>query len=335
LVIAIGATLILIILAIVVVGYYREFYQPPRVMAGEIRGIRFTMGDLVQRIRVLQGIGRYTSGGFVDLSTVPFEILQEMIQAEILRQASPGLGITVTQKDIDESLHDQFRPKPPPGQETDPGQLEQEFQNNYKAFLTATSLSDQEYRVIVQERLARQQLWFLLGSNIPEKLEQVEVEWIKLELGGNLVPSEVRKRLDTEDFAQVAAEVGAPDTFANESGYVGWLPQRAFPDLDEVIFGGEGKAPLAVGAISDPVVTREGSYIIRKKSSPEQRELSPLMRAKLNNELLTKWQNEQLKRGSDEGWLRMNFDSDKYAWVAAQVRVSAPRVPPVPPQGQR
>lgn len=357
LLIVVGATLILVIFAIVAVGYYREFYQPPRIMAGEIRGVRFKMGDLVQRIRVLQGIGRYTSGGRVDLSRVPFEYLQGLLHAEILRQASPGLGITITKDDIDQALREDFKPAVSPGQETDPGQVEKEFQENYKRFLTATGLSDKDYRVIVEERLAERQLFFLLGTNIPKTLEQVEVEWIRLDLEGGIVPTEVKKRLDTEDFAKVAAEVGRPDRFTNEEGYVGWIPQGTFPELDEVLFGskkteppssgGTGTTgdsqlsvrpktePLAVGAISDPVFTRGGVYLIRKKGGPEVRELSDLIRVKLNIELLTKWKNDQVERGAKEGWVRMNFDSNKYAWVAEQVRVSAPRVPPVPPQGQR
>ena len=343
LLIVVGSTLILVIVAIIAVGYFREFYQPPRVMAGEIRGVNFTMGDLVKRIRVLQGIGRYSSGGFVDLSTVPFEILQDMINAEVLRQASPGLGITVTPADIDQTLKGQFSPTVPPGQETDPGQVEKEFQENYQKFRTATGLSQTDYRVILQERLAEQQLRFLLGSGIPAMPEQVEVEWINLgtgqQRGQSIVPADVKKRLATEDFAAVAAEVGTQDGFANESGYVGWVPKGAFPDLDETLFGSEKPEPatadpknkvepLAVGAISDPIATRDGTYIVRNKNGPETHELAPNIKSKLNTELVKKWHNDQLSRGSNEGWLKMNFNSEKYAWVAEQVRVSAPRTNP-------
>ena len=83
--ITIGTMLISAILAIVAVGFYREFYEPPRVMAGSIRGVEFTMGDLVERIRVVQGVNRY-QGGRVDLSVVPFEYLQGLLNSEILRQ---------------------------------------------------------------------------------------------------------------------------------------------------------------------------------------------------------------------------------------------------------
>jgi parvulin-like peptidyl-prolyl isomerase len=330
--ITIGAMLILAIFAIIAVGYYREFYEPPRVMAGEIRGVEFTMGDLVERIRVLQGINRYEGGG-VDLSVIPFQYLQDMLNAEILRQAAPGLGLTVTEEDIDAAIKDRFYPTSPPGQETDPGQLDREFQNNYQNFLTQVRLSEEEYRTLVEEQLLEGQLTALLGANIPEKPEAVEVELIRLEHGGGVVPQEVRDRLDNEDFNAVAAEVGQPLVFAgqrlaDQQGYVGWMPEGAFPDLDEVLFGSaeEKKEPLAVGEISDPISTQEGVYIVHKLSEPAQHELTDLMRFKLNREMVEKWKNEQLTRGSNEGWLHINFDSDRYAWVADQVRLTAPRV---------
>jgi parvulin-like peptidyl-prolyl isomerase len=331
--ITVGAMLILAIVAIVAVGYFREFYQPPRVMAGEIRGVRFTMGDLVERIRVLQGINRnHPQGqGFVDLSKIPFQFLQDMLFDQIVRQAAPGLGLTVTEEDIDEQLKREFYPSKPAGQETDPGQLDREYQNVYSNFLTQVRLSDEEYRDMALERLYQTQLHLLLGADIPEKLEQVELEWIRMDHGGAVLPEDVRTRLEIEDFAIVAPDVFMPNQeglrFADQGGYVGWVPQGAFPDLDDFIYGNEedGREPLAVDEISQPVQTQDGIYLIHKLAGPEEQGLSPLMRFKLNTELVNMWRNEQLTRGSDEGWLKVNFDSDRYAWVADQVRLTAPR----------
>ena len=51
-------------------------------------------------------------------------------------------------------------------------------------------------------------------------------------------------------------------------------------------------------------------------------------------EMVEGWQETQLTQGSHDGWLEINFDSDRYAWVADQVRLTAPRVPKHPPQNQ-
>ena len=48
----IGTILTLVVAGVVGFGYYQEFYKPPRVWAGSVRNVEFTMGDLVSRIRV-------------------------------------------------------------------------------------------------------------------------------------------------------------------------------------------------------------------------------------------------------------------------------------------
>ncbi len=327
----IGAGLLVLVIGIVVFGFYQEFYRPPRVWAGSVRDQEFKMGDLVERIRVLQGLS-----GQVDLSTVPFEYLRDLLNAEVLRQAAPNLGFRLTDEDIDGVIKAQFYPSVPEGQESDPGQLDQEFRNNYQIFLARTGLAAADFRVIVQEQLALQQLGLMLGRTIPETTEQVEVEWIRSEIEGRIDVGAIRARLGSEktgggeEFVKVAGEVGIPAGFADRTGYVGWVPEGAFPELDGALFGDEERdiPPLEVGEISGPIFTQDGIYIVRLLTGPTDREFSNQMRNKLNIELVTKWQTNEQIRGANEGWLRMNFNSKWYAWVADQVRLSAPRVAP-------
>ena len=133
-----------------------------------------------------------------------------------------------------------------------------------------------------------------------------------------------------ENFAKVASEVGTSAGFADQQGYVGWVPKGAFPDLDHALFGDDerDRPPLAIGEISGPLFTQDGVYIARILSGPEDREFTFKMHNKLNGELVTKWQNDEQAKGADEGWLRMNFNSKLYSWVADQVALSAARVAP-------
>ncbi len=328
----IGALLVAVVVGIVSYGYYEEFYKPPRVWAGSVNNVEFDMGDLVARIRVLQGVNRY-QGGEVDLSTVPFEYLQNLINAEILRQEAPQLGISPTEADIDDELRSRFGPSVTPGQEVDPGQLEREYQENYSTFLTSTGLSDADYRIIAAEQITFRHLALAIGSTIEQSMEQVEVQWIRLPLERDsqtrgVQPNDVARRLQIEDFSVVAREVNQSNGFSRGDGYVGWVPAKAFPDLNPAFFGDpvRGIDPLVVGDASPPIFTSDGIFIVKVLSGPRIEELRPIMRIKLNIELVREWQEAQVKTGSEAGTVRMNFNSRLYEWVADQVFVTAPRI---------
>ena len=320
----IGAVLVVVIAGVLAAGYYQEFYRPPTVWAGKVRDVQFTMGDLVQRIRVEQGLT-----GTVDLSSSPFDYLRHLLDAEILKQESARLGIGVTDELVEAVLRSRFYPVAPTGQATDPGQLDREFENNYQIFLTRTGLSEADHLIIVEEQLRLQQLYILLSSDIEDNLEQVEVEWIRLEVTGQVTPADVMARLEIESFSEVARSVGVSAGFADPSGYVGWVPSQAFPEIGLALFGDPeyDKGPLKVGELDRPIFSRDGTYIVRKLSDPEIRPLSNIMRAKLNAELVESWQKELLSQGSEQGWVKMKFNDRLYKWVADQVGVSAPRNP--------
>ncbi len=334
--IIVGAALILVIVGVVLAGVYQQFILPPRVMAGDVRGVRFTMGDLVERIRVLQGINRY-QGGQVDFSRIPFQLLTDLLHAEILRQAAPGLGINVTDAQIDQAIRDQFRPEPEPGQEVTDAQLDAEFDNVYKNFLTQVNLTDDAYRRIMEERLHQSTLFGIMLGSLPEEAPQVELQAIALSLNSSASPEAVRERLVLgQDFGSVSREISGND------GYIGWVPEGAFPEFDRYLFGEteiaedgtETRKPatLEPGEISTPIYDDETIFIIQTIGGPETREVGSQMLFQMASARVEKWKDDQLARGSEEGWVKINFDSNRYAWVTDQVRLTAPRVTPPPQQ---
>ena len=323
----IAAFLIIAVLGVVGFGYYQEFYKPPRVWAGSVRDVEFTMGDLVSRIRVLQGVNRY-KGGQVNLSRIPFEYLQNLVHAEILRQQSPKLGITIRDEDIEQELRRQFLPTADPGQETDPGQLEREFKDTYGAYLTATGLSDADFRVIVEEQLAERGLAMILSQEIEERQPHVEIQWIQLPLDGDVLVQDVIRRLENEDFTRIAQELNSSSQFSDNSGYVGWVPKGAFPDFDDFLFGNEqeGLDPVTSGLIDEPIFTSDAYFILNVLSTSEDQDLTRLMGNKLLRESMNRWQRDALVEGTGSGIVRMNFNSKLYDWVTDQVFVTAPRI---------
>ena len=230
-----------------------------------------------------------------------------------------------------------FRPEPAPGQEVDDAQLDAEYRSDYIAFLTQVNLDDGDYRRIVEERLQQRELFTRMLATLPAETPQVELQAIGIGINSDAAPEAVRERLQLgEDFAAVAREINGSD------GNIGWVPEGAFPEFDPYLFGavdedsGERSDPLlAPGEVSDPIYADETIFLIQIAGGPETRAVAPPMQFQLAGALVQEWKDDQLAQGSEEGWVKINFDSNRYAWVTDQVRIHrAPRYA-LPPARRR
>ena len=335
LVILVGVVILLVIGGIAVFGYYREFMAPARVLAARVGDTRYTQGDLVKRMRMFQAtLG--AAGQPIDFATAPFETLNSMLEAGMTSRFAPGFGIRVTEGDVDLYLEQQFSPSVPEGQEVREGQIQREYRGRYQTFLDKGQLSDKDYRRLVEERVYKARIREVLGEQIPLITDQVEVHWIVLPSPVGLIgsaapsspPDQILKRLEEEDFEDVAKELSAERRYADDQGYVGWVPQGAFHFLDETLFGGENRKPLSLNEISQPMFSQDGTYLVKVTAGPEEREISETMREKLKDQAFENWILEKKEIGTREGWWEMKFDSKIYSWVVKQVTEAAPRVTP-------
>ena len=345
-ILAVGGVLLLAVAGIAIYGFYDQFVEPNRVLAARVGDTRYTQGDLVKRLRMEQSASAAIGQPF-DFATTPLRTLLGMAEAEIIRRSAPGFNIYVSESDIQEGLLERFGPSVDPGEEVREGQLQQEFEENYRRFLTNSHLSDGDYRRIVEESIYRERMREKLGEQIPSVAEQVEVQWIKLTApgaGGELPapgagdplttsPESVRLRLENEDFTKVAEEVSVFSSYTDNeggAGYVGWMPKGAFPLLDPFLYGNDEVEPLGINEISEPIFTTEGIFILKVLSEPEYQDISEIMTEKLKTESLENWLQEQKTIGGEEGWYEVNWNSDIYAWVNEQVRKTAPPPSPTP-----
>ena len=326
----VGAVFLLAIAGVVAFGYYDRFIAPTRVMAARVGNVRYTQGDLVDRMRVLQADARAEGQPF-DLGRTPFEVLDKMSEAEIIRRYASEYGVQVTDEDVEFGLLLRFYPRVPEGQESVSGQIEQEYKDAYRRFLDESHVDDEAYREIVEETIYRSRLKAALGELVPTTAEQVEVHWIRLQPQGglpilgqpqNVAPESILRMLETTDFDEVAMEVSIPDDYSDSRGYVGWVPQGAFPRLDPLLFGNDSTDPLPRNRPSDPVLRDEGTYILKVTGGPEEREVSQVMTDRLKEQALDLWLGEKKVQGSEEGWLEVKFDSKIYDWVIEQMRQS-------------
>ena len=339
-VILVGATLLMGIAAIAVYGWYDAYVAPPRVLAARVGDKKYTQGDLVKRMRMLQAESA-AQGQSLDFGREPFNVLSSMAEAEIIRRAAPGYNVRVNEDEIELALRVRFFPNVPEGQEVAEGQLEREYKERYLTFLNTRHLSDTDYRELLEEGLYRIRMRDKLGEQLPTVAEQVEVHWIQIahETGSfmtapqSLSPEEIRELLETAEFADIAQAYSVDRVYADEKGYVGWMPEGAFPLLDPYVFGNEEIEPLALDTPSVPIATPDASYILMVTSAPETREISDKMLQRLNDQALDNWLTEQKSIGGKEGWMELKFNSDIYAWVNQQVREALPRGVTLTPVG--
>ena len=319
-------------------GYYSTFVAPTRVLAVRVGDVVHNQGDIVARLKMQQA-ATIALGEIFDVGREPFEAVRQVTEAEVIRRGAPEYDVWVTEEDIDLVLRQRFYPRNFEDQEFPPGQLEREYRESYNNFLERSHLSHSDYSGFVEEEVYRSYMLDALGENLPTEAEQVEVQWVRLPslIDPQTVrspgpdPDHVRERLLSEDFGTVARELSQDLEYSNSSGYVGWVPEGAFPFLDDLLFGTEDEPPLDYFEISDPVhhpTDPEGIFILRVLAGPEVRPISELMQFRLRAEELKRWLGEQISQGSEEGWLEINNDSSLYAWVVKQLRTSAPDATP-------
>ena len=315
---AIAAALILVIVAIPAYGYYDTFVEPPRHVVANINGSKYTLGDMVELTKANVAFFRQ-GGGQPDLGSIPFQILDNIITNELIFQVAPGLGITVTQEDIDERLRENFYPAVPEDQEARAEQLEREFNENYREYLNITGHSDGEYRKIVQFSLLQGKARELMADRVPGVEEQVYVEWIVLNRSSDTVQQDIdtiQRRIsdEGEEFGTLARIFSIDNSFADNDGLVGWVPRGAFPLLEETLFS------LENNTLSEAIFTENGYYLMRVTDSAEELEVSEQMREQIKGSVYDQWLLD-LRRAND---IEVAFSSKEYAWLVNKVREFLP-----------
>jgi parvulin-like peptidyl-prolyl isomerase len=315
-VLAFAGVVILAILVIPAYGYYATFVAPPRRTAVEVNGVKHSLGEVA---KISKSFASASGGGQTDLSTLPLQIVNNLITEELVAQRAPELGITVAQDEVDAEVRSRHYPTPREGQQTNPEALEREYKETLRSYLDMTKYTIGEYREIVRRSLLRYKLLEILAEQIPGVQEQVFVHWIHVQDDSQVL--EIKQRLaDGEEFDRLARVYSMADPYADENGEVGWIPVDAFPLFDSTLLS------LELDKVSDPVSNPPDTYFLKITAGPELADVSPDMRALLKTRVLEKWINEQFEPGKND--IKLNFGSKEYEWVIDQVRELIPAPTP-------
>lgn len=328
-----GVVGLLLITAIPAYGYYDTFVAPNREWVVKVNDTTFTMGYLLKLLRMQQA-GSEATGAPLNIGSRPYDLVQLLSENEIISQAAPRLGLTVTDDEIDAEIKRRLL-----GEEkleaTEPDAVEREFAERYRFYLNRIQLSEEEHRQIVRYELLTDELLDHLGGEIPLEQPGVRLYSIPVLDQGALSAESVADEIRTQfargvPFPDLVSQY-APDDIVRKEGEIGWIPPGVSPNTDPLIF--EELQPCEdpenwLGCeISEPIgdfdpLTSQFSlniYLVREKSN--LREVEERYLTRLKNRALEEWLQEE-KRIND---VQIAFDSYRYAWVVEQLTESSQR----------
>ncbi|MQF82968.1 hypothetical protein FIM02_02265 [SAR202 cluster bacterium AD-802-E10_MRT_200m] len=317
-----GVIVILFIIGIPSFGYYQNIYSPPREVVIKVNETTYNLGYLVKILRMLQGGGSIDAQA-TNLGSLPFQIVQTLTENELISQGAARENIKVTEKQIDDEVRLRILGEID-NQETPADQLEREFEERYRLYLTQIQITTEEHRQIVRGDLYREQLLELLGDNVPSVLPHVFLYALPLDSAdADQIADEVRTQyIRGESFESLVEQFATNEDTIRRGGEVGWVPQGAYVEQDPLFF-----EELNLNEISEPQMTFNPSsgegvitfYVVTDRV--EARNVEEKYRDILKSRSLQSWLAEEREVND----VRVPFNSDQYAWVINELQKSSTR----------
>lgn len=216
---------------------------------------------------VEQGFDPNSAEGKSTLDQVRVDVLNQMIDTELLRQAAQKEAITVTEADIDARLK----------------QIKQDAggEETFKNSLKESKLTEQEFRGnIVRDQIIYERLYEKVAKTVPTSMEQVRARHILV--ASQKEADDIQTRLAKgADFAALAKDLSLDPQTKDNGGDLGFFPRQVLePSFENVIFN------LKVQQ-SGIVETELGYHVVQVVERDPNRIVSPEILQYLGEEALT------------------------------------------------
>jgi len=297
-----GVGVAIVLVAILLGGYYWSSYMPPRRVVAQVADLEISLKDLLPTMRVLNppvATGGYGGGGAVQ----PNQVFSIAVGTEVLRRMAPAIGVApVSDAELDQEIAQRFGPTALDG--TEVVALGSFGQRIYDEFLAGVDVSAEDYRAIAEGDILRDRIIERFYEIVPPENEAVLLSWIVAPT--SVEAQSARDRIDDgEDFAAIAAEVSVDTAVSDENGLVGWVPRGAFPEFDELIF------TASPGDVIGPLDSSLGTILLRVEDGPAEETIAqPILDLVVRHEADT-WFGQQwavLATGLD-------FDTSAAQWL--------------------
>jgi len=243
--------------------------------AAVVNGKAITMAEFDKQVKTVrdsmveQGLDPKSAEGKTTLDQVQTDILNQMIDTELMRQAAQKEGVTVTDADVNDRMQ-QFK-KDAGGDEA------------FKKSLKDSNLTEEEFRtLVVRDQLVYERLYDKLTKSLPTAAEQVHVRHILLDTEKEA--RDIQARLAKgEDFAAIAKASSVDTQSKDAGGDLPFFPRGVLdPAFEEVIFR------LKVKEIG-MVKTDYGYHVVQVLEREASRQIAPDILQALGEEAINKY----------------------------------------------
>ncbi len=328
------SALVLIIAGIVSAGYLIIFVLPPQQVIVRVGDISYSRGDMVKLLHLRQKSLEITGAQRLRSTDDIFQALQLIVENEIISQAAPSQGISVSREEVDNQVRTTMAPSEAESGGKSDAQIEREFRERYRQFLNTVQVSEVEHRDLVRKAILREKFRQFMGDQVPVFGEQVYVHRISMGaqdevdimqtkladiLGDDFSPEHIRN-----SFRAISREFSTDQTAAQSGGDLGWVPLGIHEDYERNFW------ELEPGELSDPtpnVENPQSLFFFMVSERSDRREISRRNREQLKTRALQLWVNNE-RQNHD---VHASFNSDIYAWFVEQLRLTVTITPtPVP-----
>lgn len=217
----------------------------------------------------LEGVDTSTEEGKSIWESVQTELLNQMIDAELIRQAAARQNITVTKEEIETRLN---------GFKEEVGSAEE-----YKEILKAYNVTEEELRVFIFDQAITEKMYEITTASINPKAEQVHAKQI-LVSSKDAADKIVARLKAGAKFDDLAKELSEDASTKNRGGDLGFFPKGIMePEVEQAAFS------MEVGAVSEPINSNWGYYIVQVVAKDPERELAAPYLGKSKDEVFRVW----------------------------------------------
>lgn len=268
-----GIFIIVAVLGIVGTGWYINQYQPLHQTVININGTKFNMDYYIKMLK-FYGKGQ----PILPMYFLVNEVVTIIQQNELIRQGTMELGISVSDKEVDEEIKSH---EPP---------FNDAHRDVVRSQLLISKLQDEYFE-----------------QEVPVYAEQRHIMAMFLESESQV--AEVSARIETgKEFADLAGELSLESLSKEENGDLGWRPKDVLTILfgtsilEEYIFSSE------VGVLSQPIYDEEiiknvGYWLVKVLERTEEPEETDVQVILLASEEEAQRVKDQLETDDDFGAL--------------------------------